>query len=204
MTRPPDLVEEFDAALHLDQNRALALLRERPALVTANLENLDAATGSKGVYAVHLAAWYDPPTVLAYLLASGASPHVRTRTTLSTPLHEAAEANNPAGIELLLGAGADIDAPDQCDWTPLDRCIADQREAFDFLLAHGADPGLLPAVAWNRVDLIDHLLATRSLEDLLTRVCDLQLLFTLATFHPDADAVAARLRAFGFVGEPLT
>ena len=86
-----------------------------------------------GVTAVHVAAGY--PEVLPVLLAAGAEPDAEDNDGW-TPLFRATAA---AAVELLLEAGADVNAEDH-GWTPL-HSVAESGEpaAVDLLLRAGAD-----------------------------------------------------------------
>ena len=85
-------------------------------------------------------------SVVAGCLALGASVDARSeylRLADLTPLHFAAMDNeNPAVIDALLAAGADLEARESRGMTPLSLAVffGDSPAAFDTLLAAGADP----------------------------------------------------------------
>jgi ankyrin repeat protein len=58
--------------------------------------------------ALHLACEHGHTDIMATLLAHGADVNCLSAPTQSTPLHFAAACDNPAGVEVLLKAGADM------------------------------------------------------------------------------------------------
>lgn len=88
------------------------------------------------------------------LVRAGMDANTRDRHDLATPLHEVCRANDkrlPASadiLRLLLGAGADVNARDECLQTPLMKlCLQSgddeaTTEMVRILLQHGADPSL--------------------------------------------------------------
>ncbi len=136
---------------------ALALLASDPALVTARLDREDEqfidechAQVYAGDTALHAAAFTYDTEVAAELLRLGADLHARNRRG-AQPLH-AATMGGPgsprwsaprqvAMIELLVGAGADPNAPASGGVTPLHRAVRNRcSAAVDALLRAGADP----------------------------------------------------------------
>ncbi len=95
-----------------------------------------------GFTALHLAAYFAHPALVAELLAAGAEPAaVATNGSALQPLHSAAAARDLASVAALLERGAPPDARQAGGYTPLmaaaqqdDRALAEQ------LLAAGADP----------------------------------------------------------------
>lgn len=76
------------------------------------------------------------------------------------PLHLAVVKKQPASLLTLLDAGADPDATDVSDLTPLDQAaIAGEREMAESLIARGATIKLPAAVGLGRTADIDRLLA---------------------------------------------
>lgn len=93
------------------------------------------------------------------LLRTGADPTIRGhRTHYKTPLHEAARLGRTDVLQLLLQAGAHVDAVKSGDWTPLHiAAFAGHASAVDLLLRAGASP-----TARNRHHATPLLLAARS------------------------------------------
>lgn len=116
---------------------------------------------SGGRTALHAAATGKPPGVvfkfinekvskdpkLAYadcvrlLLEKGADARVAMERSLLTPLHRAAAGNFKEAAELLLAAGADVNAADEFNATPLHWAVINNAVATaEILLKKGADP----------------------------------------------------------------
>jgi len=106
------------------------------------------------------------------LLAHKANVNVGRAEYGWTPLHEAANRGNKAIAELLLKAGADVNAKDRGGWTPLHRAVDNKHlEVTEFLLANHADTnskdssGATPlhyAVREGTQDLAELLLANKA------------------------------------------
>lgn len=106
------------------------------------------------------------------LLAHKANVNLGRRQYGWTPLHEAASRGNKAIAELLLKAGADVNARDRNGSTPLHRAVANKHlETAEFLLTHHADPNakddsgqtpLHDAVLNGTQDLAELLLANKA------------------------------------------
>lgn len=191
------IIDEFEVKVRQSPYAAIELIRRHPELSTANIRYAGVSQTVDGTRAIHFAAWHNPPTLLNYLIDSSVDIHARTIDG-ETALHIAAQANNVPGIGLLLDHGADIERPMIDGRTPVDLCIEDQESAFEALLSRGADPGILAPVAWNRVDLVERALATRTVAELSLRVPDLPLLFQCADLCDDPDPMLKRLRSAGF------
>jgi ankyrin repeat protein len=98
------------------------LLTAEPALATARIH------GSRT--ALHVATdWpgYFPngPAIVEILIQAGADPNTRSDGTGAgeTPLHWAASSDDVDVAEVLIGAGADVDAPEGSIGTPLENAI---------------------------------------------------------------------------------
>ena len=108
-------------------------------------ETLDALDG-EGRAALHYAASNGLPEPVAALVSAGATVDVRTGDRRSTPLHLACGMNHAAVARALLRAGAQPDARDVVEWTPLDLAKQDLfsrpeavAEVVRVLAAHAAD-----------------------------------------------------------------
>lgn len=191
------VIYEFGDTMRSGPEQTIRLLRLYPALVTANLSYPGDEPGGVGDYAVHHAAYYSPPVVLECLMACGANIHART-DELETPLHFAATSDNVKAINLLLDAGADIEAAMIDGRTPIDRCDENQQAAFDLLISRGADPGILPALAMKRTGLARHLLTSRTADELRKRVAEDHILYIFEDSYEAADELTQLLRSAGF------
>jgi uncharacterized protein len=91
------------------------------------------------------AIYHGPLPFVRELLELGADPNCQDQAGFPALL-AALSTDRPDRsqlIELLLGAGADIEARGLNDWTPLHyAAAADDLEANELLLAHGADPNV--------------------------------------------------------------
>jgi ankyrin repeat protein len=135
----PDSYEDlFEAIITVDRARVRSLLRKhaRLARVTTPIAWLDRRIGHwiyAGDSALHVAAAGHRSEIARYLLEAGADANFAGNHRDSRPLHYAADgyivsANwNPrqqvATINLLLAAGAEIDAPDKNGATALHRAV---------------------------------------------------------------------------------
>jgi len=144
------------AAMNGDKVAVQALLKEKA--------DVNAPQGD-GTTALHWAAYKDDLELAKVLIAAGATPRVKTRLNDITPLHMAAKNGNSAMIDLLLKAGADVQAATTTGTTPLMNAAASgHSEAVRLLLDHGADPNakdvnqgqtaLMFAAALNRADVV--------------------------------------------------
>ena len=93
-----------------------------------------------GLSPLHHAATSRNSIIVSLLLAQhGANPNPQNRTK-RTPLHLAAEANDPDIIQILLLNGASVNAEDAYEWTPLhDAASAGSTQAAICLLEAGAN-----------------------------------------------------------------
>ncbi|KAJ8115857.1 hypothetical protein OPT61_g2587 [Boeremia exigua] len=94
-----------------------------------------------------------------------------------TPLHLAAEYNNPEIMRLLLQSGALIEAIDDSDWSPLHLCT--ESSVAEILVEHGADinhrddSGLTPlhhAILYEDLELFTTLRSYGASTQIRTRV----------------------------------
>ncbi|HEY9481940.1 MAG TPA: ankyrin repeat domain-containing protein [Micromonosporaceae bacterium] len=118
-----DIVGRLVNAIHSGDVPALQrLIAQWPEVATAR--------GHGGRTALHVATdWpgYFPnaPRIAALLIESGADPNARTDgpRPRETPLHWTASTDNLDVADVLIDAGADIEAPDGSIGTPLDNAI---------------------------------------------------------------------------------
>jgi ankyrin repeat protein len=106
---------------HLDIFEAAALGRTQ--VVTARLDDDETAANAfagDGFTALHLAAFFAQPDVVAILLDRGADPRAIARNlSRVTPLHSAAAGRNLEVARLLLRHDVDVNARQQGGWTAL-------------------------------------------------------------------------------------
>ena len=123
----------FEAATIGRVDRLRALLDQDPALVNR--------VAPDGFFPLGLAAYFKHPDAVRLLLDRGADPNQAAANAAKvTALHAAVSANQQQIVEWLVAAGADVNARQQMDYTPLMGAAANARTAMiDFLLAHGAD-----------------------------------------------------------------
>ena len=87
------------------------------------------------------AVMHEAQPAVELLLAHKADPNVGRPQYRWTPLHEAAQRGSKAIAEVLLKAGADVNAKADDGWTPLYSAVSHkQREVAELLLANHADP----------------------------------------------------------------
>jgi len=129
-------LDVFEAAALGDEASLHDLLDAEPELVNA--------FAGDGWTALHLAAAFGAPPAVSVLLDGGASVEAISRNPQQNqPLHAVlALGKNAETIELLLDAGAPVNAAQAGGFTPLfSAAIANRRDLVELLLAHGADPG---------------------------------------------------------------
>lgn len=140
----PDLVPMLLRGRALDACEAAAL-GDVPALRAA-IENDDDARvlrSRDGWTPLHLAAFFGRDDAVALLIDHGALLDARsTNATRNTPLHAALAGATKAGIvRRLILAGADVDAGDAHNITPLHLAASRGDAALcELLIARGADP----------------------------------------------------------------
>jgi uncharacterized protein len=127
-------LDVFEAAVVGRAERLDELLSAEPELVRARTPD--------GWTALHLAAFFGPPNCVERLLAHGADLSALSENAqANTPLHAAlAGRGDPAVVDLLLGAGADVNATAAQGVTPLHVAAArGNLELIQRLLARGAN-----------------------------------------------------------------
>lgn len=126
----------FEAAALGRADRVRALCRSHPGDI--------GAWSWDGFTALHLAAFFGTPEVVAILLARGADPAARSRNDMAVqPLHSAVARGKVESARMLLAAGADPDARQHGGWTALQAAAARGDDALvALLLGAGADPTL--------------------------------------------------------------
>jgi len=92
------------------------------------------ATGDEKLVALTVAAFYGNVKMLSFLLGTGVNPNGYPTNNSgfhqhATPLHQAVSSGSLECVELLVGAGASLDARDKVyDGTPMDWAEYLQRE----------------------------------------------------------------------------
>ncbi len=124
----------FEAAAMGKRERAKELVRAQPELMRA--------WSPDGFTALHLAAFFGQPEMVALLLEHGAVVNMTAHNPMKVmPLHSAAAARNLKSVELLLEHGAEVNAQQQGGWTALHAAAHHGDVAMaKMLLARGADP----------------------------------------------------------------
>jgi ankyrin repeat protein len=141
----------FEAAALGLVPRLTSLLDAEPGLVNA--------VATDGFYPLGLAAYFKHPSAVRLLLDRGANPNQAAANAAKvTALHAAVSSNQAQIVEWLLDAGADVNARQQIDYTPLMGAAANARtDILELLLARGADPSLRTTDGKNAADLArDH------------------------------------------------
>jgi ankyrin repeat protein len=142
-----DTLDVFDAAALGRVDRLTALLDADPSLANAR--------AGDGFPALGLAAYFKHPAAARLLLDRGADPNLAASNAAKvTALHAAISSNQLEIAEWLLDAGADVNARQQMDYTPLMGAAANARESLiDLLLARGADRTLTTTDGKTAADL---------------------------------------------------
>jgi ankyrin repeat protein len=140
-------LDVFEAACLGRVDRLRELVAADPAQLTA--------VAADGFYPLGLAAYFKHPGAVRALLDLGADVHQAAANAAKvTALHAAVSANQPQIVEWLLDAGADPNARQQIDYTPLMGAAANARlDMIDLLLARGADPSLTTTDGKTAADL---------------------------------------------------
>jgi len=127
-----------------------------------NTRNVD------GEPALLLAAQSGSLEITEFILDEGANPNVRSRTSGTTALMVFARRDSVAGVELLLGRGADFDAADATGETALMYAVRGRaRRVLPILLGKGANPDLANYQGQTAMDIAQRN-RYRVMEQLLT------------------------------------
>src|SRR3954454_19093198 len=150
-----------DARPELDVFEAAALSRAGRVrdLVTADA-SLSRARSPDGFTALHYPAFFggaEAAETAWALLEAGADVNARSDNELSVlPLHSAVAGNHDDVIEVLLTAGADVNAVQRHGYTPLHGAAQNGAErTVDHLLRAGADPSATSDDGRSAADLAD-------------------------------------------------
>jgi len=153
----PEIAETVAAAKgYLDVFEAAAL--GRTARLRELIEDDRAqlrAVAPDGFFPLGLAAYFKHQDAVRLLLDMGADVHqAASNPTKVTALHAAVSSGQLEIVRWLVEAGADVNARQQIDYTPLMGAAANARlEILDLLLAHGADPSLKTTEGRTAADL---------------------------------------------------
>ncbi len=126
----------FEAASVGDSARLRELLKTEPEIVNA--------WSADGFTPLHFACFFGQEEAARMLLDGGADVNAMARNPMQVmPLHSAAAARNLAIVRALLERGAPVNARQQKGWTALHAAgQSGDREMFELLVSHGADPNL--------------------------------------------------------------
>ena len=129
-------LDVFDAASVGRTATVAEWLDRDPSLVNAY--------SSDGFYPLGLAAFFGHPETVRLLLARGADVNQVARNQMRVQaIHAAVAGRSREAIELVVEAGAAIDAQQHQGWTALHEAVHQENlDLTRYLLAHGADPKL--------------------------------------------------------------
>lgn len=110
-----------------------------------------------GFSPLHLAAFFDRPDVVRFLLERGGDPDQVTRNPMNLqPLHSAVAGGSLESVRLLVDHGADPDAVQEGGWTPLMGAAGGGHEAIvELLIDAGADPNTENDQGLTAIDLAE-------------------------------------------------
>ena len=130
-------LDVLEAAAIGDLERLRVLLDEDPSRANAWSDD--------GFTPLHYAAFFGQPEAAKLLIEEGADLEARSTNREfaldAAPLHSAVAARERGTIEVLLGAGADVNAVQHGGFTPLlEAAQTGQAEIVELLLERGANP----------------------------------------------------------------
>lgn len=142
----------FEAAASGTQERVEQLLHKDPGAINSY--------SADGWTALHLAVFFGRVNIVHLLLSKGANINAPSKNDeLVTPLHSAlANPHNSAVGQLLIGAGADLNATQSLGYTPLHYAASNGLDqVVRSLLAHGVDASIKDHLGKTAYDLaIEH------------------------------------------------
>lgn len=156
-TETAHLIASQKTSLDIFEAAALGETKRVETLLAAD-SGMARSIAPDGFAALGLACFFGQVAAARLLLAAGADPNQPAdNPTRVTPLHSAAASIIPAAAaplcELLLAAGAQVNARQQGDFTALHAAAQNGDLALlDLLLAHGADPGIRSAAGLTAHD----------------------------------------------------
>src|SRR5688500_10322931 len=149
-----EAIADAKGAIDVFEAAALGRTARLRELIEADRSQIR-AVAADGFYPLGLAAYFKHPDAVRLLLDLGADVHqAASNPAKVTALHAAVSSNQKQIVGWLLEAGADPNARQQIDYTPLMGAAANARvDILDMLLAHGADPKLKTTDGKNAADL---------------------------------------------------
>lgn len=141
-----DAIAESKGALDIFEAVVLGRADRVNGLLDEDAARVNAVAGD-GFPPLGLAAYFKQPAIVRLLLDRGADVTQAAQNGARVQaIHAAVSSNQADVVAWLLDAGADVNARQQQDYTPLMGAAANARhEIIDLLLARGADPSLVTA-----------------------------------------------------------